>query len=482
MYKQAYLVIFMLMVTTAKAQRWALSNTGTLYDAFENPSQKTFQPDSSRRFAFNFLIPTGGFSYAGRGPAEKTIRQLFYLGPLDTRELDNNNLKYNRLFGEGNLYIGMLRYFKSVQYNREWGLSWQIKSEGDYSVTNQTFSLFYNPTIGDKTYFNNNLNDFGKGQAYHQLSISYRENYSRWLAFGAKLSYLSGMVYSNLDIKNSELAIDKETETFAAYFKGRYRTNFLAGNLSEKSSIVKLLAPFIYNPGLAITASFNYRTRRGLYILGNLKDIGFIYWRRTPYNYQIDGSIDVDADDYQTIDNQVKDYVARDILKDPTNEKFTSSTNGKAEVLLSKTYGNFQPNFIVSKSVFNDNGNIVLVNNYNIKSFKASLITGYDLRKIVEIGGQLMYKRPNVEIYLGSDRLFKTLMIGKGVSAMQADLQDRRQDETPSGSGYTGASAYFGFAMKFGKILYRWQNESYTPGVANVNLKNFKRKKKWLFF
>jgi len=460
MYRFLFLVLFFLITNGTYAQHWALFNTGTLYDAFENPSQKTFKADSSRRIATNLFIPNGGISYAGNGPAEKTIRQLFYLGPLDTKELDNNNTAYNRLFVDQNVYLGMLRVFKTAQFNREFGLSWQVKTEGDFSITNQTFSLFYNPTLGDGTYFKNTLNDYGKAQSYHQLSLSYRENYNKRLAFGAKLSYLSGIVYSKLSISQSELHIEKESKTFQANFNGYYQTNFLYDNFRKR-----LLIPFIDNPGLALTAGFNYRTLRGLYIMGNIKDLGFIIWRRTPYKYTINQSINVNASNQNQIDNQLEKQIGDNLLKSPTHDRFTSSINGKAQLLFSKTYNNFQPNLILSKNIFNTAGNVVLVNNYNYKAWKFSLTTGYDLRKIVEVGAQVLYKKPNAEFFLGSDRLFKSLALSRGISAMQADLADRRQNETPAGKGYTGASAYLGFAFNLGKILYRWQNTSDIPGT-----------------
>ncbi|WP_207423486.1 DUF5723 family protein [Desertivirga brevis] len=460
MYKFALLTILLTVSITIQGQHWGLFNTGTLYDSFENPAQKAFIADTSKRIAFNFLIPTGGLSVAGRGPADNTIRQLFYSGPLDTKGLDNNSTQYNRIFADQNIYLGMLRIFKTVKYNREFGLSWQVKTEGDYAITNQTFTTFQNPLVEDKTYYKNTLNDYGKAQSYHQFSLTYREDYNKRLAFGAKLSYLSGMLFSKLSISQSELAIDQDAQVFNASLKGYYLTNFLYNNFSKRS-----LIPHIQNPGLALSAGFNYRTLSGLYILGNIKDLGFIMWRKTPYKYTIDEQISIDASSPKDIDKQLTESLKDDVLKDPTNERFTSSINGKAQILLSKTYDRYQPNLILSKNLFNQYGNAVLVNNYNYRAWKFSLTSGYDFRGIFELGGQIMYKKPNVEFFLGSDRLFKTIALSNGISAMQADLADRRQNDIPKGKGYTGASAYLGFALKFGKVLYHWQNSSEIPGV-----------------
>ncbi len=64
-------------------------------------------------------------------------------------------------------------------------------------------------------------------------------------------------------------------------------------------------------------------------------------------------------------------------------------------------------------------------------------------------------KSPNTEFFLGSDQLFKTMDTQKSLI---------NSDETV-GNGYSGASFYLGFSLKFGRIMSRPQNDNYIPGI-----------------
>ena len=67
--KNILLIFFLLLSSAVKifAQQFSQYNTGTLYDSFENPSQRAFIPDSSKQYAFNLLIPNfnGNFTFSG---------------------------------------------------------------------------------------------------------------------------------------------------------------------------------------------------------------------------------------------------------------------------------------------------------------------------------------------------------------------------------------------------------------------------------
>ena len=108
-------------------------------------------------------------------------------------------------------------------------------------------------------------------EAFHQISLTYRENYNRRIAFGAKLSYLSGIAYSRLNIQKSSLKIDQAAQSYSASVEGSFRSNFL---FDEPD--VETIRPGFKNPGVAFTLSGNYKTRSGLFLLANLKDLGMI--------------------------------------------------------------------------------------------------------------------------------------------------------------------------------------------------------------
>jgi hypothetical protein len=82
--------------------------------------------------------------------------------------------------------------------------------------------------------------------------------------------------------------------------------------------------------------------------------------------------------------------------------------NGKAELMLSKEFGNYKPNLILSKTIYYDGGDLVLVNNYHLKNHVLTASAAYNTTGILQIGGQYMIKTPNVEFYIGSDQLIKS--------------------------------------------------------------------------
>ena len=66
-----------------------------------------------------------------------------------------------------------------------------------------------------------------------------------------------------------------------------------------------------------------------------------------------------------------------------------------------------------------------------------------------------MIKSPNTEFFIGRDQLLKSYYTTKGIITSNQDI----------GKGNTAASVYFGFALKFGRIMERQQNANFIPGL-----------------
>ncbi|MDO8993584.1 MAG: hypothetical protein Q7U83_10995 [Daejeonella sp.] len=99
------LVLFLLLglIRTSYSQQYSLYNSRTLYDSFENPSQRAYQVDTSRRFAFNFLIPTISLNTTFSGPAESAFKSLIYDGVFNGRDITLGENRMNTLsFGSNN--------------------------------------------------------------------------------------------------------------------------------------------------------------------------------------------------------------------------------------------------------------------------------------------------------------------------------------------------------------------------------------------
>lgn len=453
-YLSIVLILF-LKVDLSYAQQFSLYNSRTLYDSFENPSQKAFQVDSSRRFAFNFFIPSLSANGDFSGSAKSAFKSLIYDGVFNGRDIEMGSTKPSILSLNSNNYIAMFRFLKAVKNYQEMGLSWQVRNDMRLKVSNETFAVFDDyriiKNISDPNNFtiNDIFNNTGYNQAYHQFSFTYRQNYSKRFSVGAKFSVLSGIAYSSININESELT-KKPFDSFDISIRGNLRSNFKFDNFQTE-----MLLPNFKNAGLSVTASAGYKLRHGWTLMGNLKDLGFIRWNKNSYEYNFDtGNITITAGSDQSADDRLADSLDNKITSSSANRSYFSATNGKAELLIHKDYGNYKPNLILSKSVYYGGGDLALVHNYHYKNYVFTGLTNYNTNGFLQVGGQFMIKSPNIEFYLGSDQLFKTIEVVKNFST------DRR----PYSSRYTGASFYIGFGVKFGTILEHMHNANNIPG------------------
>ena len=456
------LLLCLTMISTVFAQQFSLYNSGTLYDGFENPSQKTFQVDTSRRYAFNFFIPTITFNGTFSGPAEPTFKSLIYDEIFNGSELTIGENKRNTLTVHTNTYIAMFRILKAVKNNQEIGLSWQVRNDGRVEVTNETFAIFDNYKLFSKNSYQGLFNDQGYNQSYHQFSLTYRQDYKKRLSLGAKVSLLSGISYTAMKVHQSELNIDGVEDNIDVSLQGTLRSSFKFDEFEKKMAY-----PYFKNPGLSFSAGAGYKLRGGWFLLGNLKDIGFIKWNKNSFEYNFDtGQIFIDNASNSSSDNRLADSLDTKISASSVTRSYISAINGKAEVLLNKDFGNYQPNLILSKSLFYKVGDIALINNYRFENYVFTVSADYNTNKFFQLGGQIMIKSPNAEFFLGSDQLFKTFEALKGFNNSTSSY----------GKGYTGASFYLGFGLKFGPVLEHQANARNISGFTGNSVRGlFKR-------
>src|SRR5690606_21002886 len=189
----ASILLYTLMLIvwqSVSAQNFALYNTRTLYDTFENPSQSAFQVDSSRKIAFNFLIPTITANTHFVGPADVSLKAMLYSNKFYGEGLDIEEKRMNHFNLHSNNYIGMLRIMRQVKNYQEIGLSWQIKAEGQVDLSNASFILFDDYRYFEQAANTNLFNNKGYAQSYHQFSLSYRQAVDKRLSVGFKASLL----------------------------------------------------------------------------------------------------------------------------------------------------------------------------------------------------------------------------------------------------------------------------------------------------
>lgn len=444
------MIILLFGYNSSFAQQFSLYNSRTLFDSFENPSQRAFQVDTSRRFAFNFFIPAISINGSFSGPAQSAFKTLIYDGVFNGRNLAIGENKQNTIAFNTNNYVAMLRMLKSVKKYQEMGLSWQIRNDGRAEVGNEFFAVFDDYRIFNSSTLQDLFNVKGYNQSYHQFSFTYRQNYTKRLAIGAKLSLLSGISYSSLNVRQSEINIDETADIIDVSVQGTLRSSFKFDDFQRE-----MINPNFKNPGLSVTAGASYKLRDGWLVLGNIKDVGFIKWSKNSYEYNFDsGKIFIENASNQSADERLADSLDKNISSISENKSYISAINGKAEILINKDFGNYRPNLILSKSIYYKGGDIALVNNYHHKNYVFTGMADYNTNGFLQLGGQFMIKTPNVEFYMGSDHLVKSFEI----------LKTYYKNETTYSNGYTGTSFYMGFALKFGRVLEHPANATQIPG------------------
>lgn len=446
-----YVVLVFVCCSTfvARSQQYGLFNTKTLFDSFENPAQKSFTLDSSRQFASNFLLPYLDLSSLNKGNSISATNDLVSKGYSRGRIGAFNNPETMR--ENVNIYLFAFRMFKYHKYHSEMGFSWQIKSETEINYDKglslglfDTFMRF--STIPRINVFNNN----GKLQTYHQISFNYRENYNKRWALGTKISLLSGIGYTEFNATNSNAVINPTTKTMDVQLDGSFKLNYPEDNTLNFSKLMP-----IRNLGASISIGTTYTTKSGIFLMGNVKDLGFIRWSKKK-SYQ--GNFSVNQQ-FTNIINENELAKAMNKIGEENGEKraFVTPINSRADFLISKTFGAYTPSFILTKNLFNKFGEAAMVNTLKSGLFSFSAIPSYNLDKNFRLGLQGMLQTPNFEMFLGTNDLMQTYYAGK-------DIVNNNEAQA---TGYNRGSVYLGMAFKIGYVVEHPQNMSWMPKVGS---------------
>ena len=454
-----FLCIVLVCALQSSAQQFGLFGTGTMFDGFENVSQKSFILDHSREFSSNFFLPYFGVNAANRGPADDVVRNLLQGGEIDTRNLTLGTGKNNHLYENSNVYVAGLRIFKSYKHQKEMGFAWQVRSDVVFNYTNETLAIFDSYLKfprGER--LRDIFNSDGYQQSYHQFSFSYRENYDKRLAFGVKASLLSGILYNSLDINNSDLLINGTASRLEFGFDGKYRRNFEQFADIKKNNF----APTFKNPGLSLSFGTNYTTKDGLFLMGNLKDLGFIWWRSGTQESNLSGRNSISG--LPSNQGRINERIQNIFINSGESKKFLAATNAKADFYISKTFGFYKPAVVVSKNLFYRGGDIALVNTFNYLDLSASVIPNYNFNNIFMVGLQGKYQTPNFELFMGTDNFLGSAYTAKGLIKQNGSIGAGRKG--------IGASVYFGIGFKIGNVVNHPLNADIIPGI-NDNENSF---------
>ena len=370
----------------------------------------------------------------------------------DSENLPINGKSYTHFASNTNIYVLSFKWFKRVKYQQEAGFSWQIRNDSWARVSNPTFSIFDTFNRFPDNSYSNIFNNKGYQQTFHQFAFTYRENFTKTVGLGVKLSLLSGIAYSGANITSSDITIDRTSNQYTANFAGTFQSTTIAD-----TAVNQAVLPTFKNPGIAVTASANFKFKKGWMLLANVKDLGFIHWNKNSTEvYRLNKSINMSQANANNADKRLADTISS-IFSNSTyqNEGFYSPMNGKIEVLVSKNFGAYHPNVLLSKNIWYPGGQATLINNFLLKNHVLSLTPSYNFLNFMNMGGQYLYKTPNFEFFIGSDQLFQTISFAKG--AINSDASAVK--------GSLSMGFYMGLSAKIGRLMEHPLNANRIPGI-----------------
>jgi hypothetical protein len=460
-----FTILFLILCSlSVSAQQFSQYNTGTLYDSFENPSQRAFIPDSSRQIAFNFFVPNFDANFYITGHIQRPLKSRAFGNPpsYNTSSLRIGQNALNHFNVNGNAYAVMLKFFSSLNGNVEMGFSAQTRIESKGLVTDESVAFLDGPSNFAYNNYDNIFNDHYMVQMYDQLGFTYREQVAKQLSIGFKLSYLSGIQYNKIDVDQSSLQINRDpvdpnNDNADVYMRGKYYRSYVPGRLDGRDFL-----PTLRNPGASISMGATFRTEDGIFIQGTIKDLGFIHWNKRSTITDFDNTTHIEDITSEHREKNIYNAVYDLFRGNGQVTAFNTKTNAKAELSVSKSYWldddktfRYFPTIVAQKEMFYSGFTGALVNSVQKNNLIATLTATYDDYKLFNIGAQIMVKSANAEFFIGSERLTNTGRFT--LAALNNGTQINRI------GNYTGADIFLGFSLKFGRVIEHPMNSSYIP-------------------
>ncbi|MHB8209692.1 MAG: DUF5723 family protein [Mucilaginibacter sp.] len=433
------------------AQEFSQYNTGTLYDSFENPSQKSFTPDTSRSYAFNFFVPNFDVNFSLTGDAQQALKNRYINNNYNNSALQiGAGNKYNYVNTNANAYSIMFKAFTSFNGDVEVGFFVDTKLDGRGAFTDESIALLNGSANFPNNVYNNIFNSRYSYQLYNEAGATYREQVTKQLAFGIKVGLVSGMSAQNVHINQSNITFDKAADSATLHLQGT----------EQKAGFSTL--PFS-NPGIDVSIGTTYRTHDAFIIQTNLKNLGFIHWNKYAETYDFSGETGIDdltspqreTNVYDAVNDKVTGgQVIKGSYNTPLDGRFELS--GSKSFLLSdeETDLRYSPTLILSKELFYSGFTTALVSPIQYQKYSFTLVTSYE-DKLFKLGTQLMIKSYNGEFFIATSQLPQT--IGSVQTALKSQSQVSKM------GAFTGTDISIGFSIKFGPVTEHPMNASHIP-------------------
>src|ERR1700743_1599800 len=451
------LLIFCLLFLGVKgfSQQFSQYNTGTLYDSFENPSQRAFVPDTSKTYAFIFLVPNFNANFMLTGNAQQALISRIFTGKFNNSALALGNGSINNGNFNANAYLVMFKLFASLNGEEEIGVFAETKAEGRAGFTDETVALFNGPVAFPNSSYDNVFNDNFHYQIYNAIGLSYREKLSDQFAVGIKLGLLMGVDYSRLNIYESHVSFDNANDAAVLSLRGQYEISKGPGKFDSRSFL-----PTTRSPGAQVSIGTSYQTDDHITFQANVKDLGFINWYNASSVTNFNSTTTITGLSGLPPKKQVDslyDSAFRVINGIAQTRSLTSYTDGRFELSATKSYYlddnksiKYSPTLIASKELLYNGFAGAIVNHFQYQNYHVSVTASYDNQNLFNVGLQLMLKSHNNEFFIGSDRLIQTVRLASSTASY-------------TNGSYTGASIFMGFSLKFGPVIEHPLNASIIP-------------------
>ncbi len=462
MNKILFFSFLLLFSTKVFSQQFSQYNTGTLYDSFENPSQRSFIPDSSRQYASNFLLPNFNSNFLFTGDGQTPLKTRIFADAYDASAVPVGTGSYNYLRANASAYLLMFKMFTNLEGSREVGFFIKTSAESRGIITNESFAIFNGFDKFANDTYNDIFNNRFSYQTYHQIGMSFREQVTPKLAIGVKLGFLSGIDYQKFSFFQSRIDFDRPNNQALLNLSG---VNYRAG-WGGRNTIIENMGLDFRNPGIAVSIGTSYKTDDAYKFQFNIKDLGVIHWsnKYSKVLYFDQGGITIPMTSTSAAERSVSDAVGYIITSQgQANRGFYYPINGIIEASINKDYWlnynqtlKFSPTAIVAKEIFYPGFTAALVAPIQYDKYVVTLTPSYNDLKLFCVGGQFMIKTSDTDFYIGSDALYQTINFTK--EAIQSG------NYIPGKTGrFTGANFFIGLTLKFGNLIEHPMNASFIP-------------------
>jgi len=391
--------------------------THTLQESFHNPSSTVFdQKKECKKLVFSFLVPDIQADLSSFGPLSRSWYLVSLINKLDSGLLVSSPNPVNYLSTHDEIHLSSLKFLWHSYNSSEVLLDYSIHGEGFINLSNQALNLvpvlnnmFQNTgQLSGSRNYPNILNSKSYAYVYSEFGIGYRENRGEDFSWGFHAAYLDGILANKFTINQSNLSLGNPNALLQLQGSFLIKKPFTSDSSYQGLSSIRTYLPNFTNPGIKFSAGFTYKTDTNARISLNFQDLGIIHWKSGKSFGSVD-SILYTLDHPFNLRKEAKSQY-KSFYKDLGYSSFNTLLPLKVEGFYEQGISpHWRAGLGFNKYVFTPEGNIELINDYQLDHFHFILNTGYNLLGNFKMGLNLIYRNSWIETYIGSNNLFPSL-------------------------------------------------------------------------